>query len=151
MEKHVKTIHENIKAYKCESCEKSFSQKGNLERHVKTVHENLKNHKCEACGKSFSQKGNLIRHLKYVHENIKDFSCDVCDKKFISNSKLKRHIQTFHMKVKTRALKNESSAKVQPFEPISKVGDPKSQLWYKCTNIRDQYSESIGINHKLIT
>ncbi len=37
LDKHIETLHEKVKSYKCESCEKSFSQKGHLQRHLKTV------------------------------------------------------------------------------------------------------------------
>ena len=69
LETHIKIVHEYIKAFKCESCEKYFGQKSKLDRHLKSVHENLRNHKCESCGKMFSQKVNLGRHLKTFHEH----------------------------------------------------------------------------------
>ena len=79
-------MHEKIKAYQCEYCDKNFGEKQNLKSHLKSVHEN---------------------------ENRKDFSCNVCDKKFLYNSNLKRHILQFHMKIKLKAIKNETSTKVQ--------------------------------------
>ena len=36
-----------------------------LQNHV--IHEGLKDYKCESCGKSFSQRGNLRNHIKKVH------------------------------------------------------------------------------------
>ena len=42
---------------KCDSCEKSFRQTGDLDKHVNTIHENIKDHECESCEKSFLPKG----------------------------------------------------------------------------------------------
>ena len=39
-------------------------------------------HKCESCGKSYGQKGALKNHVKAVHENAKVFSCGSCDNNF---------------------------------------------------------------------
>ena len=39
--KHIKTVHEKQKDLKCEFCDKSFGQKGQLNVHIKTVHEKL--------------------------------------------------------------------------------------------------------------
>ena len=49
LERHTKIIHEKMKAYKCNSCDKSFGQKGHLNRHVKTVHEDIKLHESRVC------------------------------------------------------------------------------------------------------
>ena len=38
----METGHENVKDYKCESCEKRFGSKGNLKIHIETVHKKLK-------------------------------------------------------------------------------------------------------------
>ena len=37
--------HEGSKDYKCESCGKSLSQRGNLRKHIHIVHEGHKDHK----------------------------------------------------------------------------------------------------------
>ena len=35
--------YEGQRNYKCDSCEKSFTQSGSLKRHIKTIHEGQKN------------------------------------------------------------------------------------------------------------
>ena len=59
-----------MKPYKCESCEKCYFHKNELEKHIKTVHENIKSHKCVSCGKYFGHKQNLQKHIQIIHEKI---------------------------------------------------------------------------------
>ena len=47
LKKHIHTVHEGNKDYKCESCGKSFTVACNLKKHIYTVHEGRKDHKCE--------------------------------------------------------------------------------------------------------
>ena len=66
LNKHVKSVHEKHE-FKCDQCDKSYSDKRNLSRHVKSVHEGTQ-FVCDKCEKSFSLKDNLKRHVKSVHE-----------------------------------------------------------------------------------
>ena len=47
------------KALKCYSCDKSFSRMNYLKLHVTTVHENIKAHICDSCERAFGRKGTL--------------------------------------------------------------------------------------------
>ena len=57
-----------MKAYKCESCEKSFSHAAYLKKHIHTIHDGQKNYKCEPCGKSYSEAATLKKHIHAVHK-----------------------------------------------------------------------------------
>ena len=54
MRRHIKTVHEGCKDFKCESCEKSFTQ-----GHMKIIHEVHKDFKCYSYGRLFT----------YAHQN----------------------------------------------------------------------------------
>ena len=69
----------------CEICKKSFTRKQNVEKHVKTVHENMKDFECNPCEKRFSLKNHLETHFKLVHEKIKAYKCSFCAKSFGQN------------------------------------------------------------------
>jgi hypothetical protein len=38
MRRHIATIHEGQKAFKCHICDRSFTQKGSMEMHIASVH-----------------------------------------------------------------------------------------------------------------
>ena len=42
MENHVLAVHEKLKPYKCDTCEKSFARKGDLKAHIRDIHQKLK-------------------------------------------------------------------------------------------------------------
>ena len=39
MRRQIKTVHEGCKDFKCESCEKLFTQADSLRGHIKSIHE----------------------------------------------------------------------------------------------------------------
>lgn len=59
---HVR-MHEGIKPFKCKSCHKAFTQKGNLKKHqiqhMLTTLKERKRFKCNICGKGYTEKYNL--------------------------------------------------------------------------------------------
>ena len=94
----IKTNSKGIqfKTFKCDQCDKYFSQSMVLKRHINTVHEGQKNHQCDLCGKAFGEKADLKTHIKCVHEGLKNHKCDVCEKTFSQPGHLKRHINSVH-------------------------------------------------------
>ena len=68
LKKHINIFHEGQKNYKCDACEKSFTQLENLIQHVNRVHKDQKNHKCEVCEMSFSMAESLKRHINSIHD-----------------------------------------------------------------------------------
>jgi uncharacterized Zn-finger protein len=101
-------LHTNERPYKCEHCEKSFRQWGDLRYHETSIHSDEKNHVCEFCAKSFSRKYSLVIHRR-IHTGerncesinliiffkiyIFDFAdkCTDCDKSFRASSYLVNH------------------------------------------------------------
>ena len=93
---NVHEIDKLYKYYKCEFCDRSFSQAENLKSHVQSVHKGYKNNKCDACSKSFTTLQSLEKHLHTVHDGYKDYKCESCDKSFAQSAYLKKHIHTIH-------------------------------------------------------
>ena len=62
----------------CKDCDKTFTQKGNLERHIKLAHsKNLGEGTCDQCEKTFENRFRLTIH-KYNKHREKTISCEYC-------------------------------------------------------------------------
>ena len=91
VKKHLHSVHEGHKDYKFESCEKSFSDAGNLKKH-----EGKKDFNCESCGKLFTTAQYLKKHSLTIHEGHKDYKCKSCGKSFSKAPNLKTHINALY-------------------------------------------------------
>jgi len=78
---------------KCDSCDKVFNNKSNLNRHMRTRHSEVKGkHECVHCQQKFTRRDNLLRHILLVHHIRKPaYKCSVCNEQFSSHPKFMRH------------------------------------------------------------
>ena len=68
MTRHIESVHEGRKAFKCDICDHSFTHKYKLKGHIESVHEGKKEFKCDICDQSFSKKYHFKRHMASIHE-----------------------------------------------------------------------------------
>ncbi|KAM9070332.1 zinc finger protein OZF isoform X2 [Sarcophilus harrisii] len=78
--------------YKCNECEKAFSQHEQLIQHQK-IHLVEKPYECNECGKAFSRSANLVQHQR-IHTGEKPYGCNQCGKAFIQRAHLLQHHST---------------------------------------------------------
>ena len=52
----------------------AFSPRRNLNRHIESVHEGKKSFKCNVCDTAFSEKSNLNGHIESVHDRKSFFN-----------------------------------------------------------------------------
>ena len=71
LKKHRKAVHEGIKDFKCDKCDKAFASITTLKTHITYVHTNKRDHICEDCGKAFATKSAVNRHFLTVHKGVK--------------------------------------------------------------------------------
>ena len=118
-------VYEGNKAYRCESCGKSFTGEGYLKHHINTVHEveyqvneheeqneyivneGKKEYQCDICNFSSSYNVDLKFHMKSVHEG----KCNECGKIYSNPGRLKKHLLSVH-----QANKFQINVKPFPYE-----------------------------------
>ncbi|CAO1357306.1 unnamed protein product [Diamesa serratosioi] len=67
--RHKKTIHENLKPFKCPFCDKSFGQKNSLDSHRNT-HTGDKPHQCKLCPFKTGDQRTIYKHQKQMHSEL---------------------------------------------------------------------------------
>ena len=96
---HKNTAH-HFKPLKCSKCNKEYSDKDILAYHIRVYHKKVKPFKCQQCGVAYGQKIHLKTHLDVVHNKIKSYHCQECPKSYGRNNQLQDHIKTIHKKIK---------------------------------------------------
>ena len=77
-------------------CNKAFTQLVGLQRHKRSVHERVRAYKCDQCDYSCAQKGDLRQHQLAVHEQQKPHACQHCTYKCVRLSLLRQHCKSMH-------------------------------------------------------
>ena len=87
--------HISQKLFKCfyDGCNRSSNHPKDLKRHTAT-HQQIK-FKCEMCDKTFSQKC-LLKCYAAVHTNVMLYHCPICNAGFEHNNQLYRHKKKCH-------------------------------------------------------
>ena len=81
----------------CQECGQSFSSKHKMERHIKTIHQDIKDFPCDYCTKEFTSSHGLKGHIETIHMGIK-LKCPDCENEYSTPKALKNHIEATHSK-----------------------------------------------------
>ncbi|CAO1334233.1 unnamed protein product [Diamesa serratosioi] len=104
---HVRTVHEKVRNFVCEICNKSFGKKSGLTTHISTVHEKMKVFSCDICYKSFGHKQHALKHrdmhtkpLTKAQQKVRDqkklFKCEYCRNCYRFKCSLAKHRRIIH-------------------------------------------------------
>ena len=99
----------------CTICKKVFKRPYLLKKHVESVHEGIRPFKCESCDAKFSYERDKKNHISSVHKGEKPFNCGFCDKNFATINGLKGHISTTHEEKQCKICKRKFSDKGKVF------------------------------------
>ncbi|XP_030561643.1 zinc finger protein 569 isoform X1 [Drosophila novamexicana] len=75
----------------CPYCQREFKRKTHLKDHVRLVHEGLRPYKCDFCQRSFGLARTLRIHIM-GHTKERPFVCKICEKSFRQKTELNLHM-----------------------------------------------------------
>ena len=87
-----------VKSFKCEQCDKAFSNKATLNIHTSESHNTDGAYKCKICGESFNRSAALKRHSQ-MHSLLTHTICKICGLQFKDNPEMVDHIRVEHPSV----------------------------------------------------
>lgn len=96
LRKHILAIHEKIKLFECNVCERSFSRKDIYQLHIRK-HNGEKPYQCNVCEYKSSDPAALRRH-KNRHSGKMNYFCHLCNYQSIQITSLKYHMEKKHPK-----------------------------------------------------
>lgn len=124
LNKH-KLIHANKRPFVCNICGHTYRQSYDLKRHM-TTHSEAKDHACEQCGKTFARRTYLQRHL-LTHNGEKKFSCTLCNRKFFQKGHLNFHMKQHKDKIRvseTTMSQKSVVSNISVLSVLQKVSNP---------------------------
>ena len=97
----MKFVERQDAKYKCETCDKNFSNTESYNAHARSFHKSERSCRCDFCDKSFRVRSNLEDHIKYTHSKGQGFiKCSECNKS-MSLHNYKNHLNVYDVLANT--------------------------------------------------
>ena len=81
----------NMGVYKCDTCDKVFTEKLSSSRHEKNTHGDKNCYRCKLCNKAYARAEYLRKHKASTHFRSTQMQFFKCKKTFARADNLKRH------------------------------------------------------------
>ena len=78
--------------YGCLECENVYPSRYSLKRHVESIHLGLRKYKCDRCDKRFTQKKSKDEHMN-SHTHQRPYCCELCGQSYQNRQSLYKHKQ----------------------------------------------------------
>ena len=95
-------VHEKLRPWTCEECNKSFSDRRDLIAHEDSIHKGLKPFDCPYCDYKCARKKNMYVHIKNIHgdkgshHGKPSYECGQCGHVAKHRRLLEQHIRSVH-------------------------------------------------------
>ncbi|XP_043190611.1 histone-lysine N-methyltransferase MECOM-like [Amphibalanus amphitrite] len=90
LQKHIRAQHVGARAHACPECGKTFATSSGLKQHTH-IHSSVKPFRCEVCQKAYTQFSNLCRHKRNHVDCRKQIKCGRCSQVFSHETSLTKH------------------------------------------------------------
>lgn len=91
------SYHLNNKAFPCPQCHEFFTDNKTLKAHTRTVHPEVRKYKCLTCNKTFALLNRFRTHqLTHLSNNDRPLKCNYCQAGFVDKQSLRRHTERLH-------------------------------------------------------
>lgn len=100
--RHVNTVHNKIKRFKCNLCDIAFGQKVDLDTHMGSVHSSVRGFTCDKCPKAYKDKRHLRMRFKRVHTNtIRSYPWNQCTTTCFTQGEVDTHVRNTYVAVRS--------------------------------------------------
>eukprot|EP00347_Sterkiella_histriomuscorum_P012047 403370093 len=158
---HIKSVHDKTKDFKCtyHGCTDSFARHSVLIVHMRK-HTGERPYKCNQCEKAFTESGNLKVHKKtHNQQNERKYVCKIesCGKSFLNKCQIQTHyLSKKHIKLLGQLPQNELVALNISQEDIEKALQSYEQKPVKNetlvqnqdSTVTQQTESALAVNHK---
>lgn len=141
LERHIATLHTEIKIHKCNFCQLKFTNMEKLQGHTSKDHATT-TCRCMFCFETFDTMAKVDEHIYTTHD-IKGYNCAECGESFPTNKALKEHKYENHPSFPCNICKLSFTSRSRL--NIHKAAMHPKPEYYECDFCKEIYANSAGL------